>query len=96
MKRYLVVYDVDSGDCEFVWAKSATGAAELSKYVGEVDVHEIAETTVVTIQVERVGKAAGGPPPLPKLTQPDRPSNVGQLRPTVELPDLTLDDDLPF
>ena len=28
------------------------------------------------------------PSPLPKLTHPDRPSNVGQLRPTVELPDL--------
>ncbi len=28
------------------------------------------------------------PPPLPKLTAPDRPSNVGQPKPTVELPDL--------
>lgn len=37
-----------------------------------------------------------GEEPTPKATAPDRPSNVGQLRPTVELPDLTLDDDLPF
>ena len=29
-----------------------------------------------------------GEEPTPKATAPDRPSNVGQLRPTVELPDL--------
>ncbi len=29
-----------------------------------------------------------GEEPTPKATAPDRPSNVGQLNPTVELPDL--------
>lgn len=97
MKLYLVA-NADESKMLRVYADNANEAAMKSGYTGEVDVYESVHPTELYVTTT-VQPRKPAPPPLPKLTKPDRPSNVEGLKPTVELPDLgTIDDedDLPF
>lgn len=98
MKTFLTI-EVGSDDMKLVLASDADHAAVESPFTGLVAVHEISEATLFDVQSVYKATPVPIPTPLPKLTKPDRPSNVEALKPTVELPDLTLDDDddgLPF
>lgn len=72
---------------------------ELTPYELAYWIKSLSEMYVSNFEPDPEPAPVKGPPPLPKLTKPDRPSNVETLKPTVELPDLgTIDDedDLPF
>lgn len=100
MKTFLTI-EVCSDDMKLVLAATASAAAVASPFTGIVAVHEVSKAELFDVQSTYVATPIAGPAasPIPKTTAPDRPSNVGQLKQTVELPDLgTIDDedDLPF
>ena len=88
MTKFVVV---DATEVIYIDAPTASDAALVSGLVGNVEVFmrhtgERFSVEMTPVVVRR------DPTPLPKLTKPDRPSNVEALKPTVELPDLSATD----
>ena len=84
--KYLVC---GSGEKILIDAADAREAMVLSGLLGDADVYECQKAGLFTALVEVIQHPQGTrTQPFPRATAPDRPSNVGQPRPTVELPDL--------